>query len=217
MSVLINDGPKDFAEITAFVLDKDALQKNDIEISVSFGEHGKDKANNIKKGDSISINLNIKSKAGITGSFTVLIQTKEGTNRYLTCHLKVERILPTFEATPNKMNMRILRGRSRVFDISIKNTGKVTASNLRVKLPGSSIIKVSSFGTLNQTNAAINLEEGKRATLSLIVIVPLEHDLGQVSGSFSIVSDETSLLIPLTIIITSDLQVKTHRQAFLIL
>ena len=113
---------------------------------------------------------------------------------------QIEPILPTFLIQPSSVNTRIVKGRSRVFEFNVTNTGRTVANAVRPLLPNTDIISFISFGN----GSSLNLSSGESAVLFILIQTPTDQQLGEISTSIAIISMQISSNIPMRITVSSD-------------
>ena len=136
----------------------------------------------------------------VNGFFTIIVITTEGTSLQIVVSFQIDPILPTFLIQPTSINSRIIRGRSRVFEFNITNTGRTVANNVQPLLPNTEVISFISFGN----GSSLDLRSGESAVLSILIQTPVDQQLGDISASIAIISTQISATIPIRLTVSSN-------------
>ncbi len=210
VTFIINDGPQDLSQVTAMVLSRDSYKERGLEVNVTID--GRRSVPFLTVGSSAGISLRVSCPAGISAQFNVEVRSQRGTKTVFTVSLEVKEIAPVFEAEPKILTLSALRG-GPVKDVKVKitNKGKASASNLAVRLPKNDLISVSGLSTRSddgdlQTGVS-DLKSTDAMEVNLQVSIPLGQELGLISGSFLVSSNETALEVPFKITVVSNLKV----------
>ncbi len=203
VTVLLNDGPLPLPSLTGVVHLLSPISL--INVTVFFGSDPK--VNSFPTRGRLPINIHVKSATAIHEMFSILISSQEGTVTKLTVNLNIVQKIPILSIKPTSLTCMLVRGSSKVFQFNISNVGQVGASNIRVSLPSLVYFYIISFGSKNIIGNGLDLSPGASALLTLGVRMPSEQALGELSGSISVQSDETSGQIPFHIHVTSDTRV----------
>ena len=107
---------------------------------------------------------------------------------------------------PSSVNVRLVRGRSRVFQFNITNTGGATAHRVQPVLPETDIFSFINLGSdqSNGSSGELNLQSGESASLSVLVRTDDSQQIGQIAALFYITSNEVSQKIPVSLVVSSD-------------
>ena len=194
-TILCNDGPATLSgiRVTASFRQSDILQ---IEVLTN----GLMPKNVLEPGEKLFIDIAIIASQPLHGSFTILVESAEGTSHQIVVYLQIDAILPTFLIQPSSINSRIIRGRSRVFEFNVTNTGRTVANNVQPLLPNTEVISFISFGN----GSGLNLSRGESAVLSILIQTPVDQQLGDISASIAIISTQISTTIPIRLTVSSN-------------
>ena len=195
VTTVCNDGPAALSGITL----ESSFSNSDI-LQIEILEKGLPSNGIFETGGKFSVDLKIVSSEPLNGFFTILVMSSEGASIQIDVSLQIEPILPTFLIQPSSVNSRIVRGRSRVFEFNITNSGRTVANTVRPLLPNTDIISFISFGN----GSGLDLRSGESAVLSVLVQTPGDLQLGDISASIAIISTQISVSIPIRLIVSSD-------------
>ena len=195
VTTVCNDGP---ATLSGIRLESSFSNSDGVRIEIL--EKGLLSKNVLEQGGKFNVDLKIVSSEPLSGFFIILVVSSEGTLIQIDVSLQIEPILPTFLIQPPSINSRIVRGRSRVFEFNITNTGRTVANTVRPLLPNTDIISFISFGN----DSGLDLSSGESAVLSILVQTPEVFQLGDISSSIAIISAQISTTIPIRLIVASD-------------
>ena len=194
-TILCNDGPATLSgiRVTASFRQSDILQ---IEVLTN----GLMPKNVLEPGEKLFIGIAIMASQPLRGSFTILVESAEGTSHQIVVYLQIHPILPTFLIQPSSINSRIIQGRSRVFEFNITNTGRTVANEVQPLLPNTEFISFVSFGN----GSGLDLSRGESAVLSILIQTPIDQQLGDISASIAIISTQISTTIPIRLTVSSN-------------
>ena len=195
VTTVCNDGP---AALSGIRLESSFSNSDALQIEIL--EKGLPSNGIFETGRKFNVDLKIVSSEPLNGFFTILVMSSEGTSIQIDVSLQIEPILPTFLIQPSSVNSRIVRGRSRVFEFNITNSGRTVANTVRPLLPNTDIISFISFGN----GSGLDLRSGESAVLSVLVQTPEDLQLGDISASIAIISTQISTTIPIRLIVSSD-------------
>ena len=157
----------------------------------------------LQPGDSVYVDIEIHTSGAIDLYFSITIETREGINFYVSIDVRIAQILPHLVIEPASINARIVRGTFKTFEFNVSNVGSIAAHNVSAVLPMTDVISFVSFGNSQQQGDLI-LESGGSALLSILVNIPPNQPLGDISGQIVITSVETIQRIILNLIVSSD-------------
>ena len=195
VTIVCNDGPAALSgiRVTPSLTQSDILQievlTNGLPSNGIFEPVGK-----------LFIDIAIMATKPLRGSFTILVESAEGTSLLIVVSFQIQPILPTFLIQPSSINSRIIRGRSRVFEFNITNTGRTVANNVQPLLPNTEFISFVSFGN----GSGLDLSRGESAVLSILIQTPDDQQLGEISASIAIISTQVSATIPIRLTVSSN-------------
>ena len=194
-TIVCNDGPAALngIKIISTFSNSDVLQIEILEKELPSN-------NTLEPGGKLTVDLKIIASEPLHGFFTILITTTEGVSNQIGVSFQIEPILPTFLIQPSSVNTRIVKGRSRVFEFNVTNTGRTVANAVRPLLPNTNIISFISFGN----GSSLDLSSGESAVLSILIQTPTDQQLGEISTSIAIISTQISSNIPMRITVSSD-------------
>ena len=198
ISIIINDGPQALHDITAV----SSFDNNeDLSIVVMLTGHS-----TLEPSDSAYIDVRVEAKGALEASFSIAVKSVEGATFFLLIDLKLAQILPQLVADPASIHTRVVRGIFRNIDINITNVGTIPAHMVRAVLPMSEFLSLTSFGNaLQQSEGELTLGNGESATLSVLVTVPAEQPLGDITGQIVISSAETFRVIRFNLLVSSNI------------
>ena len=196
-TIVCNDGPAALngIKIISSFSNSDVLQ-------IVILEKGLPPNNVLESGTKLNMNIKIVASKPLHGLFAILITSTEGVSVRIGVSFQIEPILPTFLIQPSSVNTRIVKGRSRVFEFNVTNTGRTVANAVRPLLPNTNIISFISFG--NGSIGSLDLHSGESAVLSILIQTPTDQQLGEISTSIAIISTQISSNIPMRITVSSD-------------
>ena len=194
-TIVCNDGPAALngIKIISSFSNSDVLQ-------IVILEKGLPPNNVLESGAKLTLDIKIVALKPLHGLFAILITSTEGVSVRIGVSFQIEPILPTFLIQPSSINTRIVKGRSRVFEFNVTNTGRTVANAIRPLLPNTDIISFISFGN----GSSLNLSSGESAVLSILIQTPTDQQLGEISTSIAIISTQISSNIPMRITVSSD-------------
>ncbi|XP_078472002.1 uncharacterized protein LOC144733868 [Lampetra planeri] len=200
---LVNLASVTLSNITLEIPDHLSFMKS----NVSF-QNGSNFLETLGPGSSVPISLWIDAPHAFNAYFVIRARTELGTETTATVFLDYKYSLPNIEVQPGSLSMRVLRGKPSLAELSVTNTGKVTAEQVSITLPGGDLLYLVSFARngsrQNDGAPPLSLAHGERATLMLSIAVPESQPLGEIAGSFYVASTETSTTVPFTIVVSSD-------------
>ena len=194
-TIVCNDGPASLSgiRVTSTFIQSDVLQ---IEILTN----GLPSDGTLERSKKLYVDFTIITTQPLSGSFTILVESAEGTSIQIVVSFQIEPILPTFLIQPSLINSRIIRGRSRVFEFNVTNTGRTVANNVQPLLPNTEFISFISFGN----GSGLDLSRGESAVLSILTQTPVDQQLGDISASIAIISTQVSATIPIRLTVSSN-------------
>ena len=198
-TVVCNDGPGTLNGLTATPTVSYTRY-----IGVEILLRGTPSNDTLEPGDKLLMDIRLTVARPLSGLFLVALETSQGTTLQITVNLRIEPILPRLSIDPPSVSTRIIRGRSRVFEFNVTNTGRTAASNVRSVLPNTNFISFISFGSSQESEGVFSLENGQSAVLSILTQTPESQQLGEISASIVIASREVSVSVPIVLIVSSD-------------
>ena len=130
----------------------------------------------------------------------------EGTEASLFVNLFIAQILPQLVTSPSSITTRAVRGTARSLDFNVTNVGSIPANMVRAVLPDVAFMSLVNFGTAQQQNEGeLTMDSGESAILTVLVTIPPEEPLGEISGRIVISSMETFATIRFRILVSSDM------------
>ena len=198
-TVICNNGPATLNGLTATPIVSDTGY-----IGVEILLRGMLSNNTLEPGGKVLMDIQLKTARPLYGLFLVVLETSQGTMLRVTVNVRIEPILPRLSVDPPSVSTRIIRGRPRVFEFNITNTGRTVASNVQSVLPNANFLSFISFGSTQQNEGGFSLENGQSAVLSILTQTPESQQLGEISASIVIASREVSVSIPITLIVSSN-------------
>ena len=200
-TILCNDGPANLQGLhatTGF--------PNSEKLVIVIMLQGSSTIELLEQGSCITVDISVSDSRPLNRLFLVQFQANEGTSVTALVNLRIQQILPTFIINPPTVSTRIVRGRSRVFQFNITNTGRATAHGVQPVLPEMDIFSFISLGSKQSSGGSgeLNLQSGESATLSVLVRTDDSQQIGEITASFYITSDEVSHGIPVSLIVSSN-------------
>ena len=194
-TIVCNDGPAALngIKIISSFSNSDVLQ-------IEVLEKGLPPNDVLEPGGILTVDLKIIALRPLHGLFAILITSTEGVSIRIGVSFQIEPIFPTFLIQPSSVNTRIIKGRSRVFEFNVTNTGRTVATIVRPLLPNTDIISFISFGNAS----SLNLSSGESAVLTILIQTPTDQQLGEISTSIAIISTQISATIPIRLTVSSD-------------
>ena len=198
-TVVCNNGPGTLSGLTAT-----PILTNTRYIDVQIVLWGSPSNDTLEPGNKVAMDIILSAARPVSGLFPIIMETNQGTTLQLYVNVRIEPILPSFLITPPSMNARIVRGNLRVFEFNVTNIGRTAASGVQALLPNTNLISFVSFGSIQQNEGGLSLDNGESAILSILVQTPANQQLGEIKASIIITSKEISASIPFTLIVSSD-------------
>ena len=196
-TVICNDGPGILTSLTvASSLGNSELASVQFMLSSNV---------TLQPGDKVSLSIQLMTSRPVNGFFIITVRSSQGTSLQINTYFRIEPILPNFVIEPSSLNTRVVRGRSQVFMFNITNTGRITANAIQTLLPNSNIFSLISFGDRLQNEAGFDLEREQSAVLSISIQTPSSQQLGDISASIAIISQQLSASIPIRLTVSSNL------------
>ena len=198
VSIITNDGPKSLSGITAVA----SLGSTD-QLSIAVILNGR---TSLEPNEITFIDIEVRATGALDATVPITVESIEGVTLFLSVNLRISQILPELVANPSYINTRVVRGIARNIDLNITNVGSIPAHGVRAVLPMSQLFSLVSFGNALQENQEeLTLDSGESARLSVLVAIPLEQPLGEISGRIVISSMETFLTIRLNLLVSSNI------------
>ncbi|KAK7073311.1 hypothetical protein SK128_022153 [Halocaridina rubra] len=201
VTTLVNDGPGDLHSVQAQPL---PIQISAAGIVLNITFNGNNIIPSFTQNSTVNMYISLQTPGALYSSFPFIIQSTEGTQITFTIIIDIRENLPILEAYPRQIDGIIVRGKQKVFDIAIINTGKISAHDLRVIIPDISLFTVLGFGLNNASEYGITLGSDETAFTSLLVQIPTETPLGIFSGRIQFQSLETYINLAYQIKVASD-------------
>ena len=197
ITVVTNIGPATLSGLTA-VVDLGNLQGLTVQPVLNA-------PSTFNTGDSVSIDLIIRSTQPINVLFPIELGTTEGTTLQLSVNLQIAQILPCFRVTPSSVTRRVLRGSSNFFNFNVTNIGRIAAHNVRTLLPMTNLLSIVSFGNTQQlSEGALTLAIGESVILSILLRIPPTQQLGNIKGDIIIANTDTFKRVSLDFTVSSN-------------
>ena len=191
-----NDGPGTLTGLTAT-----SVLPNTRDIRIEIFLRGSPSNSTLEPEEQLAMDIRVTASRPLSGSFLINVEARGGTILRLIASLQITPVLPSLVIDPPSLNTRIVHGRSRIFEFNVTNIGRATAHNVQSILPDTSFISLISFGNTQQSEGSLRLESGGSALFSMLAQTPATQQLGDISASIIISSNEvfTSLRIALTV------------------
>ena len=199
---LINDGPADLHKIEADLV-YPIFTDYGTSINVTFGQ-GEKTVNILTTGREITLHIDLRTSGPAQMKFPVILQSEEGVKISFKVDINIKQILPVIHVDPPVFETTIIQGSQKSMEFVVSNLGKTSAEDMKVALPSTSFLAVSSFGTNRDAENAFTLDSQEAAKLLLLITVPGDQPLGIISGRFYILSKTTNTKVAFSIQVTSD-------------
>ena len=199
-TVVCNDGPATLYGVTANPILPDTGY-----IGAEILLRGTPSNDTLAPGDKVQMDIRLTATRPLSGLFLVVLEASQGTMLQITVNFRIEPILPRLSVDPPSVSIRIIRGSSKVLEFNVTNTGRTIANNVQSLLPNTEFISFISFGSSLQSESGFSLENGQSAVLSILTQTPESQQLGEISASIVIASQEISVSVPITLIVSSDI------------
>ena len=197
---ILNDGPGPLTGITAAPI----LLSSEY-VSAEIFLRGFSSNRTVMPGEQIAMDIRVTASRILRGLFPIIVEATEGTRLQLIVSLQIEAILPSFLIIPPSLNARIVRGRDRIFEFNVTNVGKGTAHDVGAIIPDTSFISLISFGNTQQNGRGISrLESGESVILSIRAQAPETQQLGDITASAVISSNEVFSSLPIALTVSSN-------------
>lgn len=195
-----NDGPGPLTGITTLLIPSTR------DVSVEIILRGLPSNGTLAPGQRLPMDIGVAASRPLSGSFSVVVETREGTRLQVIVSLRIAPILPSLAVSPSSLNARVARGSYRIFEFNITNVGRATADNVQSILPNTHFISFVSFGNIQQSVSEDNLrlQSGESALLSMLVHIPEMHQLGEITASAVITSNQVFASLPIALTVSSD-------------
>ena len=198
VSKITNVGPQALHNITVVAF----LQSSD-QLRIALTLTG---PSSLEPGDSAYIDIHVTSVGALQASFPVRIVSVEGTWTSLLVNLFIAQILPELVVSPPSLTTRVVQGTARSLDFNVTNVGSIEAHMVRAVLPNVKFLSLVNFGTAQQQNEEeLTLDSGESAILTVLVSIPPEEPLGEISGRIVVSSMETFQTIHFKVLVSSNL------------
>ena len=198
VSHIINDGPQPLNNITIV----SSLENTGL-LSITPNFSG---PTTLQQGEVAYIHIQVRAVSALHTSFSIIICSGEGVKREVFVTLFMAQILPKLEIIPSVVNPRVVRGTARSLAFNVTNVGSIAAHMVRAVLPTRAFISLVNFGTVNEQNEGeLTLDSGESATLTVLVTIPPEEPLGEISGRIVVSAVETFETIHFRVFISSDM------------
>ena len=176
VSFLTNDGPLALHNITVVALIEST---EELRILPTIT----DNSLVLEPGDIAYIDIQVISAGPLQASFPVRLASVEGAETYFFVNLYITQILPELVVSPSSLTTRVARGTARSLDFIVTNVGIIEAHMVRAILPNAKFLSLVTFGTARQQNEGqLTLESRESAILTVLVSIPAEEPLGEISG-----------------------------------
>ena len=197
VSKITNVGPQALHNITVVAF----LQSSD-QLRITLTLTG---PSSLEPGDSAYIDIHVTSVGALQASFPVRVVSVEGTEVYLFVNLFIAQILPELVVSPPSLTTRVVQGTARSLDFNVTNVGSIEAHMVRAVLPNVKFLSLVNFGTAQQQNEGeLTLDSGESAILTVLVSIPPEEPLGEISGQIVVSSMETFQTIHFKVLVSSN-------------
>ena len=199
-TIICNDGP---ATLYGMMATPFLASSEDLRIQLLL--QGTTSDVTLEPGDEVTMDIKVTASRPLSIIFPIVLETSSGTTLQLTVNLQIEPILPNFLINPQSVSTRVIRGQSRVFEFNITNIGRGIAHSVQSILPETVLLSFISFGSPQQSEGDLNLENRESATLSILTQIPADQQLGEITATVIIISREVSKSIPITLTVSSNI------------
>ena len=199
-SVIRNEGPTSIHDIKAI-----ALIPNTELIMTELSLRGLSTNDTLDSSGEVALDIRLIVSQPLSGLFVIALNETQNTLLQIVVRFEVEPSLPQFLIEPPSLNVRVVRGQSRIFEFNITNVGQTVANSVQILFPNTDIISPISFGDIQQPNGTLNLTNGQSTALSIFVKTEESQELGDVATSVAIISMQASATIPVILTVSSNL------------
>ena len=185
-TILYNDGPANLQGLRA-----SAGFPNSDELAIEIRLHGSSPNELFEQGSCITFDISVSATRPLNRLFLVLFEADRGTSASVLVNLRIQQIRPYFMINPSSVNVRLVRGRSRVFQFNITNTGGATAHRVQPVLPDTNIFSFINLGSdqSNGSSGELNLQSGESTSLSVLVRTDDSQQIGEITASIHILCE----------------------------
>lgn len=198
-TLLINDGPRPLNGLTASP-SLGSIQGLTVVVSLNG-------RSSLQPGETVYVDIDIETVGAFDAEFPVRVEAREGVTLYFAVSLRISQIKPQLVVNPPSVNTRVVRGVFRNLEFIVTNVGIISATRVRAVLPASEFISLISFGNAQQQTEIedFTLGSGNSAILSILVQIPSEQPLGDVSGEIIISSAEVFQRLRFNFLVSSNM------------
>ena len=196
---VINDGPGPLTGISATPV---LPSSEDVRVEIAL--RGSPSNTTLQPGEQLAMDIRVAVSRPLRGTFLITVDSAEGTRSTIIASLHIDPILPRLTINSASLNARIVRGRSRVFEFNVTNTGRATAHNMEAAITGGIFLSFLSFGNMEQGSGALSLEAGESAIFSILARTSEEQALGVITANILISSNEAFASLPVNLTVSSD-------------
>lgn len=200
-TIVCNDGP---ATLHGVAATPSPLIANSNHIRVQFLVRGAPFNVTLEPGDKVAIDITVAALRPLSVLFPVVLEATSTTTLRLAVNVQIEPILPLFLINPPSVNTRAIRGQSRVLEFNVTNVGRAIAHSVHSILPETNLFSFISFGSPQQSEGNLSLKNGESAALSILVQVPVNQQLGEITATVVIMGREVSKSIQVTLTVSSN-------------
>ena len=203
--ILTNDGPVALHDITLSLPDVNLFPDLD-----SIDVVPQSNPVELQADQSLTYSITVTVKRPTRMTLSIGFTSQEGTYIIFELLLIVNQITPVFEINPNSIQLNGVRGSIKTVSLRITNIGGSQATNVRALFPNFGTIQLSSvsFGPEGlDSQGPFVLHSNSSAVLVISFSIPTDQPFGEGSGSMSVSSNEVRKTVPISLSITSNIDV----------
>ena len=203
--ILTNDGPASLHDITLSLPDVNLYP--DLE---SLDVVPESSPTDLQAEESLTYSITTIVKRPTRMTLSIGFSSQEGTYLIFDLYITINQITPVFEINPNSIQLNGVRGSIKTVSLMVTNSGGSEATNMRAIFPDFGAIQLSivSFGPEGlESQGPFVLPSNSSAVLVISFSIPTDQPFGVGSGSMSVSSNEVSKTVPISLSITSNIDV----------
>lgn len=143
----------------------------------------------------LDFDLVVTNAKPLFGTIFAVFTSEERTASTVKINIKLSIQRPNLVFHPPSITENLVRGRIRVFDIMINNTGEVAATKIDISLPRDSrvsLVSFTTFGMQYNISSERTIPSGGAALMSIAVTADITAPLGEMWGQIYINSELSS-------------------------
>ncbi len=150
--------------------------------------------NSLPGSGTLPVTFTVRSldNVGLQGTAVIHFTSTQGATLDVPLQVTVNRLVPNLTANPAALTAGVLRGGQNVVSVTVINQGGAASGDLNVVLPALSWLHLA-------TPAVVpSLDPGQATRVDLVLLPPVDINLGAYNGVFALSNAATSLNIPFT-------------------